>query len=151
MKVLIWFGCIFVATILNTLLGYATGIKVGYVLFYFGIYFVARKLCEKWDEHQEAKKRQAEFAPKQPAAAGWRCVCGKDHPAYETSCVCGQSKFDAAKQPKPNVAATNLPTAPKICFCRKCGEKLIEESKFCRACGNRIAEIVVPAEETTTD
>ena len=91
------------------------------------------------------------FSPSTTNTAGWQCACGRIHPAYETACVCGRSKFDAAEQPKSNVTATNLPTAPKIRFCRKCGEKLIEESKFCRACGNRIAEIVVPAEETTTD
>ena len=55
MKVLIWFGCIFVATILNTLLGYVTGIKAGYLVMYFGVYFVARKLCQKWDERKKFK------------------------------------------------------------------------------------------------
>lgn len=50
MKVLIWILCITVATILNALLGYATGIKVGYFVVYFVVYFVAKKLCDKWDE-----------------------------------------------------------------------------------------------------
>lgn len=32
----------------------------------------------------------------------------------------------------------------KICFCRKCGEKLIDNSKFCRKCGT---EIVIVEED----
>lgn len=28
----------------------------------------------------------------------------------------------------------------KICFCRKCGEELIDSSKFCRKCGTEIVE-----------
>ena len=31
---------------------------------------------------------------------GWRCVCGRPHPRYESSCVCGKSKFDNMNQPK---------------------------------------------------
>ncbi len=26
----------------------------------------------------------------------------------------------------------------KICFCRKCGERLIENSRFCRKCGTEV-------------
>ena len=51
-KILIWVGCILVAAILNTLLGYATGFKVGYLIFYAAVYFVANKLCQKWDERK---------------------------------------------------------------------------------------------------
>jgi len=36
----------------NTLLGYATGFKVGYLIFYAAVYFVANKLCQKWDERK---------------------------------------------------------------------------------------------------
>ena len=28
----------------------------------------------------------------------------------------------------------------KVCFCRKCGEKLIENSMFCRICGTKVVE-----------
>ena len=27
-------------------------------------------------------------------AQGWRCTCGREHSAYESSCVCGMSKRD---------------------------------------------------------
>lgn len=100
MKVLIWIGCFLVATILNTILGYATGIKVGYLLFYFAVYFVAKKLCSKWDEHKENKAMRK-----------------------------------AASAPKPQPTATNV---DQVRFCRKCGEKLIDNSQFCRKCGTEV-------------
>ena len=56
MKALIWFGCLFVATILNMALGYMTGYKVGYGIFYFVVIYVANRLCKKWDEHKEEKR-----------------------------------------------------------------------------------------------
>lgn len=146
MKVLIWIGCFIVATILNTLLGYATGIKVGYLLFYLAVYFVAKKLCSMWDEHKENKAAEKNAPIQKPqvgfgyqgdtannanisTASGWQCSCGRVHPKYETSCICGKSKFDNLK-----------PNTDKICFCRKCGEKLIDNSRFCRKCGTEIVE-----------
>ncbi len=85
MKALIWIGCFFIATILNTILGYATGIKIGYLIFYFAVYYVAKKLCNLWDEHKE-----------------------KSHPK-------------AAQQ--------------STRFCKECGQKLLDNSKFCSKCG----------------
>lgn len=29
----------------------------------------------------------------------------------------------------------------KVCFCRKCGERMIDNSKFCRKCGTEIVEM----------
>lgn len=107
MKVLIWIGCFFVATILNTILGYATGVKVGYLIFYFAVYFVAKKLCTKWDEHKEAKIEKKK-APQQ------------QNIVFEEKTV---------------VEDTN-----QVRFCRKCGEKLIDNSQFCRKCGTGIVK-----------
>ncbi len=101
MKVLIWIGCLFVATILNTLLGYTTGIKAGYLVFYFAVYFVAEKICNKWDKHKEAK----------------------------------EIKIKATTSTKVNIAEAN-----DICFCRKCGEKLLDRSQFCSKCGTKIVK-----------
>lgn len=75
----------------------------------------------------------------------WQCHCGIVHPKYETSCICGKSKFDSINLPKANV---NRPTinenislhCDKILFCRKCGAKLNEESQFCHKCGTAIAK-----------
>lgn len=56
MKALIWFCCLFVATILNMVLGYMTGYKAGYGIFYLIVAYFAKKLCNKWDEHKEEKR-----------------------------------------------------------------------------------------------
>lgn len=41
----------------------------------------------------------------------------------------------APKQSNP------VATTDKVCFCRKCGEKLIDSSRFCRKCGTEIVEV----------
>ena len=84
MKILIWIGCIFVATILNTILGYSTGIKAGYVVFYFAVYFVAKRLCQKWDGYRVNRKLKAKQKMDENHTAGiddeicfWR-KCGEE-------------------------------------------------------------------------
>ena len=166
MKVLIWIGCIFVATILNTLLGYATGIKAGYLVFYLVVYFVAKKLCEKWDERQEEKetiRKACEYYAKpiverkstdninnnNVSTGQWRCSCGRSYPKYVSSCVCGKSKSDCIIQSKPTATNTEI-TQPyleipsvvddRIRFCRKCGAELLDNSRFCCKCGTGIVK-----------
>lgn len=73
---------------------------------------------------------------------GWQCSCGRFHPKYESSCICGKSKTDNfALAP----AKVDLPEAPavgdRILFCRKCGAKLIDRSKYCSKCGTEIIEM----------
>ena len=157
MKVLIWFGCIFVATILNTLMGYVTGFKIGYVIFYFCVYSAARRLCKKWDERKEAKKKQKELddlAKAHDADVDNRMRVGSGNHgsvASEWKCVCGKSKSDAVEETNPNIAASqpsalDVQKCDQIRFCRKCGEKLIDKSRFCRICGTQVIEIVVSEE-----
>lgn len=105
MKVLIWIGCFFVATILNTILGYATGVKVGYLIFYFAVYFVAKKLCNKWDEHKEAKTAKKKTTQQQNMVVEEKAL---------------------------------VENADQVRFCRKCGEKLLNNSQFCRKCGTEV-------------
>ena len=72
-------------------------------------------------------------------ASKWQCSCGRFHPKYETSCICGKSKTD--NLPPVSVETTRPesdPSSDKICFCRKCGSKLIENSKFCSKCGTEV-------------
>ena len=104
MKVLIWVVCLFVASFFNVLLGEATGFRIGYILMYIGVSFVARKLCRLWDEHKEAKQAEKNY------------------------------KAPVAKQETEHIGAS----AKKICFCRKCGDPLLDESRFCRRCGTQI-------------
>ena len=93
------------ATILNTILGYATGVKVGYLIFYFAVYFVAKKLCNKWDEHKEAKAEKKKATKQQNIVVEEKTVAED---------------------------------ANQVRFCRKCGEKLLDNSQFCRKCGTAI-------------
>ncbi len=108
MKVLIWIGCFFVATILNTLLGYATGIKAGFLIFYLVVYFVAKKLCNKWDERKETKEAQKYVAQQNSVLV---------EEEIETLVVdqirfcrkCGEKLLDNSQ------------------FCRKCGTEIVKE------------------------
>lgn len=43
--------------------------------------------------------------------SGWTCSCGRGHAAYESSCVCGKNKWEAAK--KPDAPAQNQTASPK--------------------------------------
>ena len=109
MKILIWFGCFFIATILNTILGYATGVKVGYLIFYFGVYFVAKKLCNKWDEHKEAKTKN-----KNNTQTNDLFIDDETENTVEEQIMfcrkCGEKLIDSSK------------------FCRKCGTEVkVEE------------------------
>lgn len=101
MKVLIWIGCIFVMAVLNV------AIKPGgipAVIIFSGGMWVARKLCQVWDEKHVSKKpvnkgyyqSQDEIEKKDNemlANGGWKCKkCGKVHPSYTGTCGCGGKK-----------------------------------------------------------
>ena len=78
-------------------------------------------------------------------SSGWRCSCGRVRAKYESSCICGKSKFDVMNSPKTEAVSSEttaqLATDSKNLFCRKCGEKLLENSKFCRKCGAQVEEL----------
>lgn len=52
----------------------------------------------------------------------------------------------ANKLMKENVVLQDNPIEEvndnKVCFCRKCGEKLIDNSRFCRKCGTEVVEVL---------
>lgn len=52
MKVLIWVSCFFVFTLLNEIIGYAIGIKAGYLVLYLVCAAAAKALCNKWNNRQ---------------------------------------------------------------------------------------------------
>lgn len=111
MKVLIWILTFLIGSILNTLLGYAIGIKAGAFLLYIVEFYIAKKLCEKWDQRKAQKQaeensQQSVFVPEKPVTA--------------------------------SVDVVPETTERKIQFCRRCGTKLIEGSAFCSKCGTPI-------------
>ena len=39
------------------------------------------------------------------------------------------------------IETEELPTTPQVKFCRKCGNKLIEDSVFCSSCGTKVLNV----------
>ena len=154
MKVLIWILTFFVGTLLNTLLGYATGIKAGAVLLYIAEFFVARKLCEKWDERQ---KDNTEKITKQDNNKLEKCdmcdqlsdnlvsvkIVDSMGTRYRNLCPSCVSKYNAKpignKDDQNNSSAQKSERKPM--YCRICGTKLITNSLFCSKCGTKVEEV----------
>lgn len=76
------------------------------------------------------------------ASFGWQCSCGRVHPKYESSCVCGKSKTEITnlqKSEKTEIYSdVSSETHDQILFCRKCGNKLIKGAFFCGKCGMKV-------------
>lgn len=122
MKVLIWVLTFFIGSILNTLIGYAIGIRAGAVLLYIAEYFIAKNLCKKWDEHKIAKEYSAAVRSSQI-----------EKPA-EVIPVKQNTSPESQEAPVQKETANNMP----ILFCRHCGFKLVEGSAFCSKCGRNV-------------
>lgn len=86
---------------INESKGYAGGFAWGFWLGIIGILVVAfrRPVYSPptksiiIPEHEEILPPQAVSQPDSPE--GWQCTCGRFHPRYVTSCVCGNNKHDA--------------------------------------------------------
>lgn len=68
MKVLIWALTFIIGACVNTLIGYATGIRVGSMLLFLAEWYIAKKLCEKWDVHKKKKEERKKAAQSDNAA-----------------------------------------------------------------------------------
>jgi|GEM_PF-2933388 len=149
MKVLIWIGCIFANAIINVMFKSA-GIILGAIpataLFCFFMW-LARRLCQIWDEYKshETKRKKKSSNPNNPKKE-YECKnCGYIG-QYDGACPkCGRlSKVKVEQkntyEPKnnPTHEKINEVSTHKIIFCRKCGEKLIDDSEFCSKCGTKI-------------
>lgn len=109
MKVLIWFGCFFVASLINTILGYITGYKIGYIIFYIVVVFIAKKLCKKWDAYK----------------------------SKEVQPSCGTSLEESSSAPVSHAGSEirfcrkcGTPLTDSCRFCRKCGTEVISEKEI---------------------
>lgn len=60
MKILIWLATILVFNFLNAVLAAYTGFKLGVILVWIPIFFVAKKLCGAWENHKK-KKQDARY------------------------------------------------------------------------------------------
>lgn len=132
MKVLIWIGCFFVATILNTILGYATGVKVGYLIFYFAVYFVAKKLCNKWDKYIEIKtgKKKTKIAEMDKIRFCRRCGAT----LLENSKFCRKCGTEIVDE-------LEITLGENCKYCKKCGADVTEDNDICHVCGEKKADV----------
>ena len=90
------------------------------VILYGAAIWMAKILCKKWDEHRSNN------APSQTSQ--------KEESPIESNATQGPDKVAEASD------STNDNATMRICFCRRCGEKLIENSRFCRKCGTEITK-----------
>ena len=113
MKFLIWFLCIFAYALIKTLIK-ETGVMLGGIptVILVGVtILLARLLCEKWDEHKENKEAI------------------KPANRYPKSIKATIQRPSAVNPPTPQTLQYNTVT-DKICFCRKCGSKVIDDAIF---------------------
>lgn len=125
MKFSIWFLCIFANALITTLIK-ETGVILGAiptVVLYGATIWLAKTLCKKWDEHKEnkeaARKTQSQPIPQ---------------PTHVKTTV-------PQTAPVKTIDADPIPRNPnngKNCFCRKCGNKLMDKANFCNKCGTKV-------------
>ena len=115
MKFLIWFLCFFANGIITTLLKNA-GILLGAiptVILFSATIWLAQMLCKKWETHKESKETKAK---------------SQDQSSSQLTSI-GQTAHEPVVQ---------IPSDDQICFCRKCGSRLVEGAVFCNKCGTKI-------------
>lgn len=125
MKFLIWFLCIFANALITTLIK-ETGVILGAiptVILYGATIWLARTLCKKWEEHKENKETR-----KKP----------KNHDSLQPAPVKATVPQTAPIKTAASDPMTQNPINDKICFCRKCGSKLMDEAIFCNKCGTKV-------------
>lgn len=122
MKVLIWISTFIIGSILNTFIGMATGIRAGSVLLYIVEYYIAKKLCQKWDEHKQEKNENDRSTASSPVT----------NDADQPQITAPQAPVIEKSTPMP------VENSSAVRFCRKCGAKLVDNAQFCRKCGTAV-------------
>ena len=140
MKVVIWISTFFVGAIVNTLIGYATGIKFGAVLLFIIEFFIARKLCELWDKR--STKGNNDSANSNSKSSEMSVPADTIYPPKD---IVSQSSTENTAETEitfdtKDDNSGNDPVPDRPMFCRKCGAKLFEDSLFCNKCGTQIKE-----------
>lgn len=142
-------ACIFGAITkrINENKGYDGGFAWGFWLGVIGIIVVACRPEAQpiyfRDSHSSPPPR-AEI-PGLAANGGWYCTnCGRQHPAYELSCVCGMTKQKAKAE--GNVAAPKPAAKPGVSngvwYCTNCGRQHLAYESSC-VCGTSKKNAVV--------
>lgn len=122
MRALIWIGCIFANAIITTLFK-QNGIILGAiptVLLYLGAVYLARYLCELWDERKTKKKIQE----------------GKESFKHNNSFCkeCGQRLIEHGKFCNKCGAEVADPPRNDGRFCIRCGSDITHDNGNCHVC-----------------
>ena len=160
MKVLIWVLCLFANALITTIIK-GSGVILGAiptVILYGVTIWLARTLCKKWDERKADKtanyQEKADTTPAVNKCEMCGHICDKTTAAkiedemgvrYRNLCDACMEIYNATTNEPTNFAEpveSNIDepvsSVAQIRFCRKCGEKLVENSRFCRKCGTEI-------------
>ena len=101
---------------MNVIIGYIVGYKVSGVFIWVAVYFIARALCKKWDEHNK----------KQSNAVGKNDV--------------NINAITIGKKETVNNGTDKNINDKGIKYCRKCGSNLTKDASFCQKCGTKIVK-----------
>lgn len=167
MKVIIWILTIFIGSFLNSLLAYAVGIKAGAFLLYIVEFYVAHKLCEKWDEHKQGVQEavqcdyQGDKSDEDDSNRGSCRECESKTNVSLDGAIINTSDAEKDKEREVQIEpcgicdkendvltsaeigvdeAESADTVENVMpsYCRKCGAKLFEDSLFCNKCGTKV-------------
>lgn len=126
MKILIWIGCIFMASIFKVILaGNSSMGAIPTMILYGAMFAVAGGLCKAWDNRKASKLNSDTIANSKNLIV----------------------EHDIASSKKTE--ETSQPVQPPITFCRKCGYKLIDDNDFCNYCGEKIMIKEVEVQDET--
>ena len=164
MKILIWVVNFFIISIINLFVGYLIGFNAGSVAVYFGWYYSSKFLCKCWDKYKVARSAKKQGVSSfdiikhelpQTMILGCEQRRAKESELrtylkpYVKDKAISKAYFDIVlehylrpiRYSNKSVCKRQQVKEDKICFCRKCGEKLLDNSRFCRKCGLEISEV----------
>ena len=159
MKVLIWVLTLFFGALINNMIGEATGIKAGALVLFIAEGYLARKLCEKWDDHlaeKAARKREMANDSKNAITVSDDSELTANSDRYETATV--QERMLPEKNTSSNAKSEKIAINSKygpivfcadasstngvpinyVGFCPQCGAAYGKDSICCDKCGTRL-------------
>jgi ribosomal protein L40E len=168
MKVLIWIACFFTTALIQTLFGMKLG-GIPAAMFFGATFSIAKNFVARYDNrNNKTSKKYAETAKGLMKGFLWygasifyvilgTIFVSADPASFDFgtqiiiailcigAAIAGHILIDKKVQLKyfeENEAETleEVEINDKICFCRKCGTNLEEDSRFCRKCGTEIKE-----------
>lgn len=119
-------------------------------IIYFGLLFVTAVIAVKRSDSKKATEEDTSEMPKQLHTCDMckhsfnkvTYVKMADDTDVDSRNLCDACmKIYLAEIERKSETKTEEPTGNKIQFCRKCGNKLLDDAIFCNKCGTKIAQI----------